>query len=157
MRGKSHQTKNVFPCFKTRRSPSGCQQWDSSQRWSPWSIPARETQFAVFPWTWKSIFLGVAQLWLVSCRIVFRFGAGCERIETTCFSLSLSPLVTAVKLALAPGSPWWSTMPRATGDGGLNNWYERSLIKHLAFQGSRHCSSTARAGSPSPPIGHLED
>lgn len=114
-------------------------------------------KFAVFPWTRKSIFLGVAQLWLVSCRIVFRFGAGCERIETTCFSLSLSPLVTAMKLALAPGSPWWSTMPRATGDGGLNNWYERSLIKHLAFQGSRHCSSTARAGSPSPPIGHLED
>lgn len=47
-------------------------------------------KFAVFPWTWRSIFLGVSQLWLVSCRVVFRFGEGSERTETTCFSRSLS-------------------------------------------------------------------
>lgn len=36
-------------------------------------------------------------------------------------SLSVSPLVTAIKLALAPGSPWLSTVPRAMGDGGLHS------------------------------------
>lgn len=38
----------------------------------------------------KSLFLGVRRLWLVSCRMVFRFGEDYAKRKTTCFSFCVT-------------------------------------------------------------------
>lgn len=124
-RGGRNQTRTPFLLLKMR-PPRGAAVWWTGRKkglrqvLATWPTTMRlffsedspvhhrewDTSLLYFREHEKNIFLGVGQLWLVSCRIVFRFGEGCERTETTCFSPSLSLLVTAMKLALAPGSPW---------------------------------------------------